>query len=290
MRNNDIDNNQNYNINNNIRYNNNINNENDNNINYPNQRNNNYEKKYSSFTISFIIIFIINIYIEIYSFYKIINSRKYVFQYAPIYEKKQYYRFVTNYFIHYGIAHLIIELYITYKMCNLMENAFGTILTITFIMMSMIINSIFNFLILKFMIYIFNIISITIDLNYEYESGLTSVLFTMATFYFNFKHIKERKINLLYFFFITAKYISITAFFLMFCFTPNKSYFSSLSGILNGYLFKMMPFIFLPKVNWIKDFEKKYIFPFLRFGNIYRNISKKKILMVNVLNELQKIL
>ena len=92
------------NINNNINNGNNVNNENNNNyMNFPYQRNNNNIKKYSKITISFLIIFIINIYIELYSFFEIINSRKYIFQFAPIYDKNQYYRFISNYFIYYDI-------------------------------------------------------------------------------------------------------------------------------------------------------------------------------------------
>ena len=73
--------------------NNNIRNEN-NNVNN-NRLNNNqnieiYPAKYTSITISFLIILVINIILEIYNNYKPINYRKYVFQYAPIKEKNQY--------------------------------------------------------------------------------------------------------------------------------------------------------------------------------------------------------
>ena len=283
---NDI-NNMNNNINNN---NNNINNQNNNNnmIDLQNPNNNNYLKKYTKITFSFIIILSINILIEIYSFFQNINSRKYVFQFAPIYEKNQYYRFVTNYFIHYGIGHEIIELYLTYKICYLIENILGTIITISFIMISMIMNSILNFIIVKFMIYIQNIIYSIIDLNYEYESGMTSVLFTLVTFYFSFKRLRKQKISILSTFVITGKYLSLAAFFYIYCFTPNKSFFSNLSGILNGYLFKFLPFLFLPKVNWVRDFENYFPYKIKKFDNIYRNININNNLMVNALNELKK--
>ena len=287
--NNDIINQNLNNINNNIN-NENINNENNNNnyMNFHNQRNNNYIQKYPKITISFFIIFIINLYIEIYSFFEIINSRKYIFQFAPIYEKNQYYRFVSNYFIHYGIGHLIIELYITYQICNLMENIFGTIITIAFIMISMLMNSVLNFIIFKFLIYFINFMQYSQDLNYEYESGMTSVLFTMITFYFNFKHIKNKNLSIINIVNIKAKYINFIALLSIYLFTPNKSFFRNLSGIINGYIFKFVPFPFLPKVNWILDLENTYKCKCQILENIYRYINVKNNLMANCMNELQK--
>ena len=287
--NNDIINQNPNNINNNVNNENNINNENNNNyMNFPNQRSNNNIKKYSKITISFCIIFIINIYIEIYSFFEILNSRKYIFQFAPIYEKNQYYRFVSNYFIHYGIGHLIIELYITYQVCNLMENIFGTIITIAFIMISMLMNSVLNFIIFKVLIYFINFMQYSQDLNYEYESGMSSVLFTIITFYFNFKHIKNKNLSIIYIFNIKGKYINFIVLLSIYFFTPNKSFFRNLSGIINGYILKFLPFPFLPRVNWVLDLENNCKCKCQILDNIYRNINEKNNLMVNALNEMQK--
>ena len=44
----------------------------------------------------------INLLIETYSYFKTINSRKYAFQFSPIYEKNKHYSFVTSYF--FGIV------------------------------------------------------------------------------------------------------------------------------------------------------------------------------------------
>ena len=281
--------NQNPNNNNNLSNENNINNENNNNyMNYQNQRNHNNIKKYLKITISFLIIFIINIYIEIFSFFQIINSRKYIFQFAPIYEKNQFYRFISNYFIHYGIGHLIIELYITYQICNLMENIFGTIITIALIMISMLMNSFLNFIIFKFLIDFINFMQYSQDLNYEYEGGMTSVLFTMVTFYFNFRHVKNKNLNIIYIFQIKAKYINFIALLSIYIFTPNKSFFRNLSGIINGYILKFVPFPFLPRVNWVLDLESNYNCKCQILENIYRYINEKNHLMANGLNELQK--
>ena len=112
---------------------------------------------YKKITISFIIILFINIIIEIYSYFKRINYRKYVFQYVPIFEKNQYYRFISRYFIHYGIWHLIIELFLTFHLCNEFENLLGTIISISFIMISMLINSILHFIMIPMTMFIFKI-------------------------------------------------------------------------------------------------------------------------------------
>ena len=274
-RNNDINNNL-----NNI-------NQNNNQINFDMPANNNYSKKYKKITISFIIIFFINLIIEIYSYFKRINYRKYVFQYAPIYEKNQYYRFISSYFIHYGIWHIIIELYLTFEVCYLFENIMGTIITICFIMISMIMNSIFHFMIVPLTMFTFKVMRNAYDLNYDYESSLTSVLFSMSTFYFLFNDNKNKKIDVLYTFFLNGKYLSVILLFSLYILTPNKSFFSNLSGIISGYLIKFFPFIFLPRVTWVIDFEKKLCL-LKKLDNIYRCITYKDLFMKNALNELQE--
>ena len=268
--------------------NNNVNNQNNNNINFDIPNNNNdYSKKYKKITISFIVILFINLIIEIYSNFKRINYRKYVFQYAPIYEKNQYYRFISSYFIHYGIWHIIIELYLTYEICYLFENIMGTIITICFIMISMVINSVLHFIMIPITMFTFKVFRTPYDLNYDYESSLTSVLFSMSTFYFLFKDNKNKKIDILYTFFLSVKYISVTMLIVLYVLTPNKSFYSNLSGIISGYLFKFFPYFFLPRVTWVIDFEKKLCL-LKKFENIYRCITYKNKFMKNALNELQE--
>ena len=278
-------NNRNNDINNNL---NDINQNNNNNqLNFDIPADNNYSKKYKKITITFIIIFFINLIIEIYSNFKRINYRKYVFQYAPIYEKNQYYRFISSYFIHYGIWHIIIELYLTYEVCYLFENIMGTIITICFIMISMIINSALHFMMVPLTMFTFKVMRSSYDLNFDYESSLTSVLFSMSTFYFLFNDNKNKKIDVLYTFVLNVKYLSVTLLFSLYLLTPNKSFFSNLSGIISGYLFKFFPFIFLPRVTWVIDFEKKLCI-LKKLDKIYRCITYKDIFMKNALNELQE--
>ena len=126
-----------------------------------------------------------------------------------------------------------------------------------------------------------------IDMNYEYGCGLTSVLFTMITFYYSLKNNKNQKIDVLLIFTISGKFVSITALISLYCFTPNKSFCQNLSGIINGYIIKFLSFIFLPRAHWVKDFEEKYKykFGFEYIKKIYRNINTKNALMRNTLNE-----
>ena len=284
--NNNIDNNiinDENNIDNNV--NNNMNNANNNQINFDVLQNLNYANKYKKITISFIIILLINVIIEIYSYFIKTNYRKYVFQYAPIFEKKQYYRFISSYFIHYGIWHILVELYLTFEICYLFENIMGTLITILYIMNTMIMNSVLHFLMIPVVSFFCKITRTSYDLNYDYESSLTSVLFSMTTFYYLFKDNKDKKIDVLYTFILSLKYLSILMFFVLYFLTPNKSFYSNLSGLINGCLFKYIPFIFLPRVTWVVDFEK--FVGLKKFENIYRSITYKNGPMKNALNELQ---
>jgi len=72
----------------------------------------------------------------------------------------------------------------------------------------------------------------------------------------------------------------------LYCFTPNKSIFSNLAGIISGYLFNFLPFMFLPKITWIDEFEKKL--GLKRFNTLYRSITYKNRRMKKYLNELQR--
>jgi hypothetical protein len=134
---------------------------------------------------------------------------------------------------------------------------------------------------------IFKAMRFSYDLNFDYESSLTSILFSMSTFYFLFNDNKNKKIDVLYTFFLSVKYLSVTLLFSLYFLTPNKSFFSNLSGIISGYLFKFLPYIFLPRVTWVIDFEKKLCL-LKKLENIYRCITYKDVFMKNALNELQE--
>ena len=161
----------------------------------------------------------------------------------------------------------------------------GTLITILFIMNTMIMNSVMHFLMVPLVSFFCKITRTSYDLNYDYESSLTSVLFSMTTFYYLFKDNKNKKIDVLYTFILNLNYLSITMLFVLYFLTPNKSFYSNLSGLINGYLFKCFPFIFLPRVTWVADFEK--FVGLKKYENVYRSITYKNSPMKNALNELQ---
>ena len=161
----------------------------------------------------------------------------------------------------------------------------GTLMTLTFILISMVINSFLHFLMVPIAQFLLKIGAFYHDLNYDYESSLTSVLFSMLTFLLLLKENKDKRFDLFYTIFIKVKYVSFICLVTLYCFTPNKSFFSNLSGIISGYLFKFMPAIFLPRVTWINDFEIKY--KLKKFEGLYRCINYKNKSMRNALNEIQ---
>ena len=267
--------------------NNNNNNENNNNIlvNNSNDNNNDFISKYNKISLSFVFIFLINLIIWISSFFYEFEKYKYVFDVDPIMDHYQYYRFITRYFVHFGICHLFIELYITLYLCNYFENMFGTLMTIPFILISMIIDSIVQLcfsLLLSYICYFFNLIDDTII---HYESGLTPVLFTLNTFFYLFEHDYLNEYNIFLFVFGNGKYSSFTMLIILYFFTPNKTFIGNLSGILGAYFIKKVFMCFLPKINWIIEFED--VLHLNKSGFFYRYITSNNSLMKNILNQIE---
>ncbi len=285
--NNNNNENNNINDNNNVNENNNINdnNDNNNNINNPDINNNEYLSRYNSFSLSFIIILLFNLIILIISFYYEFEIYKFVFDKDSIIDHSQYYRFITRYFVHFGIGHFLIELYITYYLCNYFENMFGTLMTIPFIFISMIINSIIQLglcYIISFICFKFNLID---DSIIHYEGGLTPVLFSLNTFFYLFEHDLLTEYNMFLFVFGNGKYSSFTILIVLYFFTPNKTFIGNLSGIIGAYCIKKFFLCFLPKISWIIEFED--ILNLNKEGNFYRYITSENPIMKNVLNQIE---
>ena len=262
------------------------NNENNNQINNNNENdNNNFISQYKDFTPSFIIIFLINLIIWAISFYSEIEKYKYVFEIDPIMDHSQYYRFITRYFIHFGICHLLLELYITYYLCKYFENTFGTLMTISFILISMVIDSIIHLffgIVFSNICYTFKLIDNSII---HYEGGLTPVLFSLNTFYYLYDHENFDEYNIFVFLSGKGNYSSLTMLIILYFFTPNKTFIGNLSGICGAYFIKSIFFCFLPKINWIIDFED--VFNLKNNGQFYRYITTKNLLMKSVLNQIE---
>ena len=274
-------------INNNNDNNNNDNNELNNiiNNNNNNEQNNNFINQYSTFNLSFIFIFLINIIIYILSYFYRLEKYKFVFEMDSLIDHSQYYRFITRYFVHFGICHLLIELYITLYLCNYFENMFGTLMTVSFILIAMIINSIVQLCFNLLLSYLSNLLNVVDNTIINYEGGLTPVLFSLNTFFYLFEHDYLNEYNIFLFVLGKGKYSSFTILIILYFFTPNRTFVGNLSGIIGAYFIKGICMCFLPKIRWIIEFEDS--FNLNKEGKFYRYITSKNSLMKNILNQIE---
>ena len=268
-----------------------INNNNDNNNlqniinnNNNNEEFNNFISEYSKFTLSFIIIFLINLIIWITSFHYNLEKYKFVFEIDPILEHYQYYRFISRYFVHFGICHLLLELYITLFICNYFENVFGTLMSISFIFLSIVIDSMIHLGLFSLLSYISNYFQIIVNMP-NYEGGLTPVLFTLSTFFYLFDYDYLNEYNIFLFVPGNGKYFSFIMLIILFFFTPNRTFLGNLSGIIGAYLIGKIFLCILPRIRWIMEFEG--VFNLNKKSCFYRCVTNKNIVMKKVLNKIE---
>jgi len=266
----------------------NINNNQNNNNNEPNIQNNpennifNIFIKYPDITISFLLFFFINIIFYIISYFLDIELSTFIFQYRPIVSKCQYYRIISRYFIHFGFAHFILEEISFFYLCKYYENKFGTLLTLSIILISMIINSIINIIIIPiFSLFLSYRVSIILD--HSYEGGLTPILFTMITYISLFEKNRQERILFDNFFLLRMKYSYIYLLGILYFFTPNRSFYGNISGIIGGFILKNFRNIFLPKLVWIYDIEEKCCFSQVKY--LYKKININSNEMRHMLKE-----
>ena len=268
-----------------ININNNQNNINQNQIN--NQDNNTFNifSKFPEITISYLIFFIINIIIFIYSQFLPLEKTTFVFQYRPVTSKNQLYRLITRYFIHFGFAHLILEQVTFFYLTKYFESKFGTLLTLSIIFVSMILVSIINILIIPiFSLFLSYRVSILLD--HAYEGGLTPVIFAMVTYFSLFKKNRHERLLLNNFFLLRVKYSYLYLLGILYFFTPNRSFYGNVSGIFGGFILKKYRNIFLPKLIWIFDLEKNSCLNHIK--NLYKKININNNEMINMLKEYDK--
>ena len=268
-----------------ININNNQNNINQNQIN--NQDNNTFNifSKFPEITISYLIFFIINIIIFIYSQFLPLEKTTFVFQYRPVTSKNQLYRLITRYFIHFGFAHLILEQVTFFNLTKYFESKFGTLLTLSIIFVSMILVSIINILIIPiFSLFLSYRVSILLD--HAYEGGLTPVIFAMVTYFSLFKKNRHERLLLNNFFLLRVKYSYLYLLGILYFFTPNRSFYGNVSGIFGGFILKKYRNIFLPKLIWIFDLEKNSCLNHIK--NLYKKININNNEMINMLKEYDK--
>ena len=167
-------------------------------------------------------------------------------------------------------------------MCKYFESKFGTLLTLSIIIVSMIIDSLIN--IILFPIFtIFLSYRVAIILDHTYEGGLTPVIFTMVTLFSLFEKHRNDRLLLENFFFLRMKYSYIYLLGILYFFTPNKSFYGNISGIFGGFLLKKFRKILLPKLIWIYDFEEKY--GLNKIQNLYKKINLDNSEMGNMLRK-----
>ena len=268
-----------------ININNNQNNINQNQIN--NQDNNTFNifSKFPEITISYLIFFIINIIIFIYSQFLPLEKTTFVFQYRPVTSKNQLYRLITRYFIHFGFAHLILEQVTFFYLTKYFESKFGTLITLSIIFISMILVSIINILIIPiFSLFLSYRVSILLD--HAYEGGLTPVIFAMVTYFSLFKKNRHERLLLNNFFLLRVKYSYLYLLGILYFFTPNRSFYGNISGIFGGFILKKYRNIFLPKLIWIFDLEKNSCLNHIK--NLYKKININNNEMINMLKEYDK--
>ena len=233
------------------------NNQNNNNQNMPNNINNNAYNIFTKFpdiTISYLFFLIINIVLLIYSQIFPIETSTFIFQYRPIVSKLQLYRIITRYFIHFGFAHFILEQISFFYISKYFENKFGTLLTLSIIFISMILDSIIHIILIPFFT-LFLSYRVSIILDHSYEGGLTPVLFTLVTYFSLFEKNRNERFFFENFFLLRVKYSYVYLLGILYFFTPNRSFYGNISGILGGFILKQFRKVLLPKIIWIYDFE-----------------------------------
>ena len=223
----------------------------------PNNINNNAFNIFTKFpdiTISYLFFLIINIVLLIYSQIFPIETSTFIFQYRPIVSKLQLYRIITRYFIHFGFAHFILEQISFFYVSKYFENKFGTLLTLSIIFISMILDSIIHIILIPFFT-LFLSYRVSIILDHSYEGGLTPVLFTLVTYFSLFEKNRNERFFFENFFLLRVKYSYVYLLGILYFFTPNRSFYGNISGIIGGFILKQFRKVLLPKIIWIYDFE-----------------------------------
>lgn len=250
--NNEINNNENVNI---ERNNNNHNNQ-INNI-YRNINNNNIQTQKQKISLNFIILSIINLSVYYYGNHNTIEISNTSLCLWPIIYENQYYRFITHFFIHFGLFHLILELLISFYLFLNAEKFLGSMLVFFYINISFIFISSIYVILMLLTKYISKMVKYKENFDFMYECGMTPMLLSCFTFYFLFSKKKKKNINIMSIIEIKGNVAPWFVLFILYFFTPNTSFCGNLSGIITAYLvYNYLGAFVLPKVIWIQEIEK----------------------------------
>ena len=283
--NNELNNQQNENVN--IERNNNVQNQLNNNL-YRNINNNNIQNQKQKISLNFIILSIINFSVYYYGKYNTIEISNTSLCLWPIIYENQYYRFITHFFIHFGLFHLLLELLISFYLFLNAEKFLGSMLVFFYINVSLIFISSIYIILMLITKYICKMINYKENFDFMYECGMTPMLLSCFTFYFLFSKKKKKNINIMSIIEIKGNVAPWFILFILYFFTPNTSFCGNLSGIITAYIiYNYLGFIVLPKVNWIQEIEKS-----LKINKIliiYSNLLNRDEEFYQNLDELEKL-
>ena len=96
---------------------------------------------------------------------------------------------------------------------------------------------------------------VSIILDHSYEGGLTPIIFTMITYYSLFEKNRHERLLLENFFLLRIKYSYLYLLGILYFFTPNRTFYGNVSGIVGRLIIKNYRNILLPKLIWVYDLE-----------------------------------
>jgi len=250
--NNEINNNENVNIERN-----NINRNEINNIYRNINNNNNIQTQKQKISLNFIILSIINLSVYFYGNRHTIEISNTSLCLWPIIYENQYYRFITHFFIHFGLFHLLLELLISFYLFLNAEKFLGSMLVFFYINISLILISSIYVILMLVTKYVSKLVKYKENFDFMYECGMTPLLLSCFTFYFSFSKKKKKNINVMSIVEIKGNVAPWFVLFVLYFFTPNTSFCGNLAGIITAYLvYNYFGAVVLPKVAWIQEIEK----------------------------------
>ena len=231
------------------------------NLNHQNHKKNKKKKKNQKTKIypTFIVLLIINLSSYLYRQYNTIRLTSLSISLYPVLYKFQFYRFIIHHFIHYNIFHLLIEILVTYYICKNLEKMIGTLLSFSLILVLIFSTSFLFFLSMIIIKFVINIFNFSYNCDFVYECGMSCLLFSLYSYLIDFKKNKNKLIKLLNFIAIRSRFSSIYFIIFLYFFTPNKSIYGNLCGIISINLIKFLfGNKFFPKYEGICDFEEYF--------------------------------
>ena len=220
------------------------------------QRKKNKNKRNIKIYPTFILLFLLNISLYLSCKYFELKISELSISLYTILIKNQYYRIITHHFMHYGICHLLIEIYFSFYICKSLEKTIGTFYSLIIIFIMIIFTSFFYI----FIVLLFKLINDTIDINYNgdfmYECGMSSLLFSLYSYIFEFRKNKNKQIQLFNSLIIKMSFSSFSILLFLSLFTPNTTFLGNLCGIYSDYIIRIMfSYSILPKYEGVYDFE-----------------------------------